>query len=174
MRPREGFAESGWICFYIAFSHSCDKCWTEINLREEGFVLVQKFGIVHLSREGMGQECEEAGHITSTVRKLRGAEMLVFTHSLSLFCLVWDPQLTEWCYPYSGQVFPLQLNLSGKALTVIGLSPRSNWYPNTSLSLQSSWQSKSTIIAFLLSYLSKWEIEILDGKLFSRTQENLG
>lgn len=88
MRPREGFAESGWICFYIAFSHSCDKCWTEINLREEGFVLVQKFGIVHLSREGMGQECEEAGHITSTVRKLRGAEMLVFTHSLSLFCLV--------------------------------------------------------------------------------------
>lgn len=38
--------------------------------------MVQKLeGVAHLSREGMGQEYEEADHIAPTIRKLRRAEM---------------------------------------------------------------------------------------------------
>lgn len=72
-----------------------------INLRKEGFVLVQSLRAVHLIREGMGQEYAEAGHTVSTIRKLKGTGTLIFIQSRSLLCLTRDTQLTEWCHPYA-------------------------------------------------------------------------
>ena len=117
----------GGFAFVSLFSCHSDKCLIEINLRKEGFVLVPKLeGVAHLSRQGMRQGYEEAGHIVSTIRKLGRAEMQPPTHSLFLFCLVWDSQLMEWYHPDSGWVFPpLQLNLSGTDICP-DLSPRSN------------------------------------------------